>query len=1143
MVDRTRKPELALALLVLCLVFSQLARAQTATIAPATLNFGTIQTGTTAPAQTVTLTNTGSTTITLATRSPYPVISGAQAADFSVSASTCTSGLTIIAGGSCTSNITFTPSLTTGETAQLRFPIVGMVTTPALVSLIGRGSTTVTQYYATPGGNDSHAGTSLATAWQHNPVCSNFFTGSYTPSDTDVINLHVGNGGPAALFSQISPCILGSNIQGDSGGRITVQTYPPDYAAGKVAYMGGLIATPYSAFTQYAGSTPDGVTLAIPCNSPGDGSGLCNLMFLTVSSSTFPFDAMFYGTSTTVILNLARRPRPQFAGFNNTLSKYQGNPMCYAGPQAAADTATGAKIIPPWSAGLATIAGLTFIVDSNGNIEVAGTTGTTSGSAPTWPTPASTAAVATFPTSTNGTDGIVWTLENKQALDSNRRAIVASPSQPCDQTGVSGMPYLAYNQGVYPATNFNKIGHTLFDVTVLDEGEWTADRRVIQSIAATTGGNVLVTYTGPSVLSGSTSTTPQSGTLPNHWFEVDGPMEFLGVNSNGIGTWVENRCPLTPHCTKPDTSWNIWVAYAGTEFPQIVSEYFYWSQMNPATPQIQISDPAGNSYTDWTNVGKAGDNYLTPPQGRGDSTYLPLIPAAELWRGASANNILDTGHQYTQISGGVIDLQGTSNMNLVQLGELSDDSTFGIRIGPLANQANPGSVTLSGAGCPYNAGSCTVSSSNLTYFNTVQQEVIHWIQQTDPGGEPMAIASGNSFWNIFSHNTVDGVLTGCFAVGVGGLNRNAVGTENAYEIFLNVVDGNNCSGRIFQKRGTVAAYMNDFGAYHGTPNLSLHCPLSSGAPTAWPLPSVATVTSGGWICTTVTNNYFHHMGSDFNTQEHGGAGGYNDQGASNTLFAYNTIDSMGQDGLYQKAANVTGGTSALYGVPQYNLYYANFIIGAGASEYATNGSFGPRVIGFADTAGENQGCCSFWRNVFVIRGSTTYQQKIQGIPANIGCFDYLTAGNPPIDCYLLASYTANLVFDIDNPTVPMRWCATSASCGSKNGFLQQLVPPYPWGPTLSEDVGSLVADPGIANATQGEENWTLTNAAALRFIGFPPFSAFLAGATLNTLTVPAVANAYSDQLPTIPLTAFYGTYSGNPMISLTGVVGGGTVGP
>src|SRR5207244_983311 len=76
-------------------------------LAPTNLTFGTQRVSTPSPVQTVTLTNSGTAPLSIATA----VLGGANAGDFALaSGTTCINGATLAAGANCVLNLTFTPT-------------------------------------------------------------------------------------------------------------------------------------------------------------------------------------------------------------------------------------------------------------------------------------------------------------------------------------------------------------------------------------------------------------------------------------------------------------------------------------------------------------------------------------------------------------------------------------------------------------------------------------------------------------------------------------------------------------------------------------------------------------------------------------------------------------------------------------------------------------------------------------------------------------------------------------------------------------------------------------------------------------------------------------------------------------------------
>lgn len=103
------------------------------TLSPTSENFGVQLLTVTSPVKIVTLTNSGVATLTGMSQ----VISGTNAGDFSISATTCSTSLT--ASSSCTISLTFTPSAVASRNANLVFTNSAS-TSPQTVMLSGIGS-------------------------------------------------------------------------------------------------------------------------------------------------------------------------------------------------------------------------------------------------------------------------------------------------------------------------------------------------------------------------------------------------------------------------------------------------------------------------------------------------------------------------------------------------------------------------------------------------------------------------------------------------------------------------------------------------------------------------------------------------------------------------------------------------------------------------------------------------------------------------------------------------------------------------------------------------------------------------------------------------------------------------------------------
>jgi len=106
----------------------------TAKLAPTPLAFGTLAVGLTSPVEKVTLTNVGATAITISSIA----VTGAEAADFPETATTC--GSSLAAAASCTVSLTFKPSTTGARSANLTVTD-NAAGSPQQVPLSGTGTT------------------------------------------------------------------------------------------------------------------------------------------------------------------------------------------------------------------------------------------------------------------------------------------------------------------------------------------------------------------------------------------------------------------------------------------------------------------------------------------------------------------------------------------------------------------------------------------------------------------------------------------------------------------------------------------------------------------------------------------------------------------------------------------------------------------------------------------------------------------------------------------------------------------------------------------------------------------------------------------------------------------------------------------
>src|SRR3989441_57213 len=107
------------------------------TLAPTNLAFGDQRLSTTSPVQTVTLTNSGTATLSITSIT----LAGLNPGDFAIAAgTTCTNGATVVAGASCLLNLTFTPTAASARTATVTITD-DAAGSPQAVSLTATGVT------------------------------------------------------------------------------------------------------------------------------------------------------------------------------------------------------------------------------------------------------------------------------------------------------------------------------------------------------------------------------------------------------------------------------------------------------------------------------------------------------------------------------------------------------------------------------------------------------------------------------------------------------------------------------------------------------------------------------------------------------------------------------------------------------------------------------------------------------------------------------------------------------------------------------------------------------------------------------------------------------------------------------------------
>ena len=126
----------------------------TATLAPATGAYGSIPVGSTSAAQTFTLTNTGTTALTIASMT----LTGTNAGEFTIASNAC--GTSLAVGASCAIGVTYAPTSAAASTAVLSVSD-NATNSPQTAALSGTGTTDDFAVTATPAVQSVTAGGSV----------------------------------------------------------------------------------------------------------------------------------------------------------------------------------------------------------------------------------------------------------------------------------------------------------------------------------------------------------------------------------------------------------------------------------------------------------------------------------------------------------------------------------------------------------------------------------------------------------------------------------------------------------------------------------------------------------------------------------------------------------------------------------------------------------------------------------------------------------------------------------------------------------------------------------------------------------------------------------------------------------------------
>jgi len=224
-----------------------------AAVAPASLTFGSQDTGTTSAAQTVTLSNTGSAVLTVANIA----ISG----DFS-EANNC--GNSVTAGGSCTISVTFTPSAAGTRTGTLTITDNnnGATGSTQTVSLTGTGTTPA------PLAGISPASLTFAATMVNSSTSSQ----TVTLSNTGSAALSVAGIAASANFAQTNNCGSGVAVGGSCTIKVTFSPTKGGALTGTLTLTDNSNNTTGSTQTASLSGTGEDFTLTLASGSSSSAS-------------------------------------------------------------------------------------------------------------------------------------------------------------------------------------------------------------------------------------------------------------------------------------------------------------------------------------------------------------------------------------------------------------------------------------------------------------------------------------------------------------------------------------------------------------------------------------------------------------------------------------------------------------------------------------------------------------------------------------------------------------------------------------------------------------------------------------------------------------------------------------------------------
>lgn len=682
---------------------------------------------------------------------------------------------------------------------------------------------------------------------------------------------------------------------------------------------------------------------------------------------------------------------------------------------------------------------------------------------------------------TTGFRNAITTVNDPNVCFSGATLAAANVAMGCPSGGINGLqcavqsaptcsgstPWLDYHRLYYKiqsgVPNINCSWHdiNLGDIEIMPIESFTAERMRLTgsgcgSVSSTAG---VAFLTGPMY-----NAANLAGLLPGNPYYVRNVAELLGV-----GRWYLDRCPVTSNCSTPDATWNLYIAAdPATEDPTVDDVLI--PQMDSGTPQVlDVENSSGLNFG--PGLSFEFDNWIVGPFGNPEGEGMQLTDAAVKLVNTTNVNIEAVTISHTQ--GWGLNVIGASNTYLMQDSNVYDNAAGGVKFGQKAcnlTANNPGCIT----GVPD-------SNSNVVHHITFQNNSVQYYNRIDPSGEGSGVFMGNGHDNLVTHNDIGFSFGGGIEAG-SGLNIDADGGTTAFFMYNNTISYNHIWGQLNMITGDTIGVITDIGGIHSDfSNSSLSANPSFTAPTGWPYP-----TNRADFNNFIEYNWIDDIASDpLNTNKHGAACLYPDQGSFKLWIRYNLCTRTSQDGIFLNIPANKSPAALLY--PQYVDVEQNMMNLFGALELANRGR-----LWFV--SGNNQNSIAFLHNVVTYNSGNGIGEHPQTNTStgiyHWAPFDFSCAnpGSCPLPATALWNMDYNLYWDYAGQASPPTFytCAASnTNCLSTGSFVRYTGVPWAQATNGTEDSHSVWGNPFYVNPNFGAgENWKPTNFPALQKIGF-----------------------------------------------------------